>query len=163
MTNKLVRGSILGVMISMILVAVALGQQQPSPQMQAANQLIKEQKWAEAATALDKIVAETPTNGRAWFLLGAARHRLGDYTKAVDAYEKNIPISNNPTAMYNLACSYSRLKNTDKAIGWLEKSMQNGGGQGVDLNADDDLANIRNDARFKKLLETADRAANPCK
>ncbi|MBX7172424.1 MAG: tetratricopeptide repeat protein [Pyrinomonadaceae bacterium] len=135
---------------------------QPSPQMQAATQLVREQKWTEAANALETITKSEPNNGRAWFLLGSSYHQLGNYEKAAAAYEKNIPISNNPTAMYNLACSYSRLKQADKAFEWLEKSINSGGGFGLNLETDADLAILKNDERFKKMGELIERKTKPC-
>lgn len=135
---------------------------QMSPQMQAAMQLVREQKWNEAVSALETITKNEPQNGRAWFLLGSSFQKLGKYEESAKAYEKNIPISNNPTAMYNLACAYSRLKNSDKAFEWLEKSLKNGVAPAVNIKTDEDLANIRNDERFKKMEDIADRAVRPC-
>jgi tetratricopeptide (TPR) repeat protein len=151
-------------LINLLFVIVLAGNvfaQQPSPQMQAANQLVREQKWTEAVTALEAIAKAEPNNGRAWFLLGNSYHQLAQYEKAAAAYEKNIPISKNPAAMYNLACAYSRLKQTDKAFEWLEKAITNRV-FGVNLQTDEDLINIRNDARFAKLAETLDRQNRPC-
>ncbi len=136
--------------------------QQPSPQMQAATQLVREQKWTEAANALETVTKSEPNNGRAWFLLGSSYHQLGNYEKAAAAYEKNIPISNNPTAMYNLACAYSRLKQADKAFEWLEKSINGNNGFGLNLDTDNDLANLKSDSRFKKMVELIDRKTKPC-
>jgi tetratricopeptide (TPR) repeat protein len=151
-------------LINLLFVIILAGNifaQKPSPQMQAANQLVREQKWTEAVTALEAIAEAEPNNGRAWFLLGTSYHQLGKYEKAAEAYEKNIPISKNPAAMYNLACAYSRLKQTDKAFEWLEKAITNRV-FGVNLQTDEDLINIRNDARFAKLAEMLDRQNRPC-
>lgn len=133
----------------------------PSPQMQVAMQLVREQKWTDAATKLEEITKTEPNNGRALFLLGNSYHQLGKYEKAVAAYEKNIPISKNPSAMYNLACAYSRLKQTDKAFEWLEKSIKVGV-FGVNLQTDEDLNNIRDDVRFAKMIDALDRRTRPC-
>ena len=134
----------------------------PSQQMQTAIQLVRGQKWTEAITSLDEGVKTEPKNARAWFLLGQLNHQLGNYEKAVIAYEKNIPLSNNPNAMYNLACSYSRLKQNDKAFEWLEKTITVGNGGGLTPETDEDLANIRNHARFQQILEMFDKKTKPC-
>ncbi len=139
--------------------------QQPppqSPQMQAAMQLLGAQKWAEAATAFETIVKAEPNNGRAWYMLGTARHSLGQYEKAAEAYEKNIPISNNPNAMYNLACAYARLNQKDKAFAWIEKAIAGGVAGNVNIETDEDLKNLHGDARFKKTVELAARQQKPC-
>lgn len=151
-------------LISLLVIIVLAGNifaQQPSPQMQAATQLVNAKKWTEAVAALETITKSEPNNGRAWYLLGNSFHQLGKYEKAAEAYEKNIPISKNPAAMYNLACAYSRLKQTDKAFEWLEKSVQNGV-FGVNLQTDEDLNNIRGDLRFTKVADALDRRTRPC-
>lgn len=164
MKNRL---SALKIIISVLFIsltthlAIAQPPQPPSQQMQAAIQLVRGQKWAEAITALDEVVKTEPKNARAWFLLGQLNHQLGQYEKAVLAYDKNIPISNNPTAMYNLACSYSRLKQTDKAFEWLDKAIKNGG-NGFNLETDADLENIRTDFRFQQTVEQFNRINKPC-
>lgn len=142
----------------------ALAQQptQLSADMQAAIQLVRAQKLPEALTALGEVSKNEPTNARAWFLLGQLNHQLGNYEKAVNAYEKNIPLSNNPSAMYNLACSYARLKQSDKAFDWLEKAITVGNGSGLAPETDQDLANIRTDPRFPKILEMFYRKVKPC-
>jgi hypothetical protein len=145
-----------------VITGVFAQQQQPmSPEMQAAMQLVREKKWSEAVSVLEAITAVEPKNPRAWYFLGNSYHQLGAYEKAVTAFETNIPISNNPSAMYNLACAYSRLKKTEKALEWLEKSI-NGGVFGVNLEKDEDLNNIRGDARFAKIVDAFDRRTRPC-
>jgi hypothetical protein len=64
--------------------------------------------------------------------------------------------------MYNLACAYSRLKEKDKAFEWLNKAVANGFTQVNTLKTDDDLANIRNDERFKNVMDAVAKAATPC-
>ena len=164
MQKNLMIKTILTIFISAFFGGHIFAQQQPpmSPQMQAAAQLVRAQKWTEAVAALEEIAKAEPNNGRAWYLLGTSYHQLAKYDKAVEAYEKNIPISKNPAAMYNLACAYSRLKQIDKSFEWLEKSLKNGVAPGVNLKTDEDLVNIRNDERFKKMEEIADRAVRPC-
>ena len=165
MKQNLMIKTILAALFAVIWTGNIFSQQQPppqSPQMQAENQLVRAQKWTEAASALEEIVKTEPNNGRAWFLLGSSRHQLGQYEKAVEAYEKNIPISRNPTAMYNLACAYARLKQTDKAFEWLEKSINGNNGFGLNPDADEDLVNLKSDARYKKMLDLIERKTKPC-
>jgi tetratricopeptide (TPR) repeat protein len=89
-------------------------------------------------------------------------HSLGKYEQAIEAFQKNVAIAKNPGAMYNIACGYSRLKQTDKAFEWLEKALSGGAAQFVKMEADADLENIRADARFKQMTELADRKKRPC-
>jgi len=137
-------------------------QNAPSPKMTAANELFKQQKYQEAATAFGDVLKDEPSNGRAWYLLGMSLHSLGKYEPAIAAFEKNVSITQNPNAMYNIACGYARLNQADKAFEWLEKSLSGGGAALANMDADADLENIRKDARFKKMSELAERKKNPC-
>ncbi|HVE59882.1 MAG TPA: tetratricopeptide repeat protein [Pyrinomonadaceae bacterium] len=134
----------------------------PSPKMTAAGELYKQQKWQEAAAAFGEVTKDEPANGRAWYLLGMSLHSLGKWEQAIAAFEKNVAIAQNPNAMFNIACGYARLNQPDKAFEWLEKSLMNGAAFTVSLETDEDLVNIRKDARFKKMLDLADRQKRPC-
>lgn len=134
----------------------------PSPKMTAASELYKQQKWQEAATAFGEVTKDEPKNGRAWYLLGMSLHSLEKWEQAIAAFEKNVAIAQNPNSMFNIACGYARLNQADKAFEWLEKSLMNGAAFTVNLDADEDLVNIRKDARFKKMTELADHQKRPC-
>lgn len=135
----------------------------PSPEMQKANALFNEQKWAEAIPAFEAVTRAEPKNGQAWFKLGFSRHSTGQFEKAVEAYQQSVAIGNNPVVMYNLACAHSRLKQVDKAYEWLNKALTSGFNQFSKIQTDPDLENVRADSRYPELQKTADRAANPCK
>jgi len=93
-----------------------------APTAEEADALFKAQKWPEAAKAYEAITKGEPQNGRAWFRLGWAFHAMGNFEQAVGSYQRAVEIGGNPIAMYNLACSYARLKDKDKAFEWLNKS-----------------------------------------
>ena len=134
----------------------------PSPKMTAASELFKQQKFQEAATAFGELVKSEPENARAWYLLGMSLHSLGKYEQAIAAFEKNVMLAKNPNAMYNIACGYARLNQTEKAFEWLEKALGAGVAPFVALESDADLESLRKDARFKKMLDVADRQKRPC-
>lgn len=56
-------------------------------------------------------------------------------------------------ALYNMACAYARLKNADKAFEMLEKAVDAGRVNRATYESDTDLADLRSDPRFAKLLE----------
>ena len=156
--------------IQILLLSIILGclsisaQTQPSPQIIAANELFNAQKWTEAASAYETILKAEPNNGRAWYQLGMANYSLKKYPLAAAAFEKNIPISDNPFAMFNLACVYSLMNEKEKSIEWLTKTVNNPKAVLAAVNFDDpDLANVRNDSRVKELAEKTDRQIHPCK
>jgi tetratricopeptide (TPR) repeat protein len=129
---------------------------------QTADALYSAQKWTEAAVAYDTITKSEPQNARAWYRLGFALHSLGQFDKAVPAFEHAVAINHNPFAMYNLACAYARAGNKDRAFEWLTQSLNAGFPNPSQVNSDTDLAGLRDDARFKEVAALADRLARPC-
>jgi tetratricopeptide (TPR) repeat protein len=134
----------------------------PAPTAEEADALFKAQKWPDAAKAFGAISEGEPMNGRAWYRLGYAFHSMGNFEQAVGAYQRAVEIAGNPVAMYNLACSYARLKEKDKAFEWLNKSINSGFFGSAQLQTDADLAILRDDARFKESVSLADRKTRPC-
>lgn len=159
---KSISGAIFIVIVFFNTVIVAQQPPKPSPKMVAANDFYGQKKWDAAVKAYGEVVKDEPQNGRAWYLLGSSLHSLGKYEEAIKAFEKNVAIAKNPTSMYNIACGYARLKQTDKAFEWLEKALTSGVAPFVNLEKDEDLENIRADARFKKMTELAERKKHPC-
>lgn len=142
-------------------------QAQPQPQtsmpMAAANELFNAKKWREAGSAYEAIVKIEPNNAEAWYQLGMVRYSLKEYATAADALQKNIAIGNSGFAMYNLACVYSMMGDKDKAVEWLTKSIDNPKMVLAAINfSDADLANLKNDGRFKQLADKVDRKMRPC-
>lgn len=149
--------------IALLFPVTAIAFQNPSsPQMSAANELFNNQKWAEAATAYEVIAAAEPSNARAWYQLGLSRFSLKQFDSAISAFEKNISLTKNPSAMYNVACAYARLNQKDKAIEWLEKAVGNNLSPFTNIAADQDLAGLSAEPRFKDLVVTLDKKRRPC-
>jgi tetratricopeptide (TPR) repeat protein len=85
---------------------------------------------------------------------------LGDlYTKR-GLYEKGLEIDirlvilkpNDSTVLYNLACSFSLLKDIDKALRSIKKAINCGYDDFYHLEQDGDLINLRDDSRFKRYF-----------
>ncbi|NOQ22057.1 MAG: hypothetical protein GQ565_05325 [Candidatus Aegiribacteria sp.] len=69
--------------------------------------------------------------------------------------------------MYNLTCLEAINGNTDEAFTWLEGSVGAGFGDPDWMLDDEDLASLREDARFQELVEAAaenkeDDCSGPC-
>lgn len=142
--------------------AAASGQTTASPEMTAADRLVREKKWPEAEKAFAEIVGRDPKNGRAWYFLGFARHSQQKYGEAIEAFKKNAELSGNPAGMYNAAAGLARLNKKDEAFEWLEKALRSGAAPGADIAGDEDFENIRGDRRFAEMLELAERQKKPC-
>jgi len=86
---------------------------------------------------------------------------LGDaYTKR-GLHEKGLEVDlrlsrlrpGDASVFYNVACSYSLLKQMDSALEALEKALSLGYNEFKFLMSDPDLENLRKDPRFNPLME----------
>ena len=130
--------------------------------MAAAGKLVQAKKWSEAEKAYLAIVKSKPKHANAWFMLGISRHSQSNWTGAIEAFKKNVAISNAGRGMYNIAAGYSRLNKKEEAFEWLEKALNNGAAFGTNIDADKDFDNIRADGRFQKMKEIVKQKRNPC-
>ena len=145
---------------TMALALAAATQPAPPPGIPEALQVQPKDPGA-AAKILEGVTAREPGNARAWRLLGAARHQHKDYERAIEAYQKALAIQADPTATYNLAASYARLKESDRAFDWLAKAKAT---KQVDMSfvpVDPDFADLKDDARIAALLPAKSDFARP--
>jgi tetratricopeptide (TPR) repeat protein len=118
--------------------------------------------WAKSAKLYGQI-AETGPSPRVWYRLGVSLNKIGENDKAIDAFEKGRTMGLPPQfAEYGIAMVFASKKDKEKAFEHLEKAAQNGLGQPEQLTADPDLANLKSDPRFAKILEEVTRNQEPC-
>jgi tetratricopeptide (TPR) repeat protein len=117
-----------------------------------AMQLLQEEQFDEAAEMLGRLTDDEPDNAEAWFQLGLAFHQAGKYDRAIDAH---LRVANFPefesTGLYNAACAYALLGQTDLAFTMLSRSQDAGFLNLEHIREDADLASIRKDPRFAEL------------
>ena len=135
--------------------------QAPS-RLSLADQLFRAQKFDEAAATYEAIVKDDPNNAAAWYQLGMSRLALKNFESAIEALQKNIALKSNPIAMYNVACAYARLGKKENALEWLGQADAHQLPRYIDIAADEDLAALRNDSRFKELATARDKKRRPC-
>jgi tetratricopeptide (TPR) repeat protein len=147
----------------LVLFVNASAQTQPSPAMNAANALAQSGKWQEVAAAYEAVLKEEPKNANAWYQLGSARYQLKMYRESAAAFKKNVELTNNGFAMYNLACVYALAGDKAKAIEWIGKAADNPTMIKPAINfADPDLASIKDEPAFKAIADRVDRLVHPC-
>ena len=97
-----------------------------------------------------------------------ALQALGDaYTKK-GLYEKGLSIDEHlsqlqpkdPYVLYNLACSYSLLNQTDKALRSIKLAIKMGYRNFDYLMEDKDLDNLRKDSRFRRYFSRIEKRIN---
>jgi adenylate cyclase len=100
-----------------------------------------------------------PDDARAAELGAGALMKLGETNRAREWVARALAIEpNNPPTQYNAACIYAQLGDVEKAFKLLEDGLVNGGPEwGRWIQYDSDLESLRNDPRYRRLLEEARR------
>jgi tetratricopeptide (TPR) repeat protein len=99
------------------------------------------------------IIDHDPRHVEAHTILGAALTRAGRHEEALEVDLKTTTLlRNEPSAFYNLACSYSVLNRIDESVAALRKALDLGYRDFNHLLKDEDLKNVRSDPRFRELL-----------
>lgn len=94
-----------------------------------------------------------PDDVRAVYLGAGALCRLGENARAMEWSERALAMDPEEAAvLYNIACNYAVLKETDKSLDCLEKAFRQGFGHKEWIENDPDFASVRNHPRFKALL-----------
>ncbi|HVT45721.1 MAG TPA: tetratricopeptide repeat protein [Thermoanaerobaculia bacterium] len=113
-----------------------------------------DEQWLEAAEIYRDFLLAKPDHGRAWFNLGYALHYSGRSSDAITAFEKALALGYRPGAsMYNIACAYARLSDTERAFEWLEHAADAGFSLARFMPTDPDLQSLRSDPRFETLAQ----------
>ncbi|MCK5179515.1 MAG: hypothetical protein KAR32_08285 [Candidatus Omnitrophica bacterium] len=99
------------------------------------------------------LIQKNPNFVEALAALGDLYTRAGLHKEGLAVDEKLIQLKpDDPVVLYNLACSYSLLKDIDKAFRAFKKAINCGYFDFEHLEQDDDLSNLRKDRRFKRYL-----------
>lgn len=135
----------------------------PDPVLLArADSLYAAQAWGPAAEAYAPLSGDAPTDGRFWYRYGSSLHQTGRIEEAIRAYETAESIGPNPFVRYNLACAMASRGQNDEALAWLDKAAAAGFNQLAMMEADPELAPVRNDKRYVALRTAMDRTIHPC-
>lgn len=99
------------------------------------------------------LLQKKPDFVQALIALGNLYTKKGLYAQGLEIDKKLAALKpEDPIILYNLACSYSLLKDTDSALKTIKRAVTYGYDNLDHLEQDNDLSNLRNDDRFKKYL-----------
>lgn len=85
-------------------------------------------------------------------------YRTKDYKTSAELYSKAFKIeSENPSHLYNGACSSSLAGNTKQAFKWLNLSIEKGWTNLKHLNSDTDLENLHSKKEWGKTIEKLEK------
>ena len=103
--------------------------------------------------AAEKHLALHPGDSRALYFGANALSQLNRRERSQEWLERAIAVEpEEPQVLYNVACVYALLREPEKAIDCLERSMTRGWGQKEWMEHDPDLASLRDHPRFRALL-----------
>jgi tetratricopeptide (TPR) repeat protein len=121
-------------------------------------QAVYGRRTAEAIPLLRSRLAEAPDDVQARSELGRMLLMSGDRAGAIQTYEvlvarSDLPTRNRSTALYNLACAHALEGHKDAALGRLEEAVAAGFTSASEISSDPDLESLRQDPRYRALME----------
>ena len=135
-----------------------------TPEMrQTANDYYQKQDWANAEKSYAKILEAEDSNVGARYRHGISLLGLNRNAEALPELEKAMELSPNAIFALALARAQARAGQASKMYETLEKSLKLGGIAPESLTTEKDFAAVRNEKRFKDLINNSDLAVNPCK
>jgi TolB-like protein/Flp pilus assembly protein TadD len=109
----------------------------------------------EALEVLERHLKLNPDDARAYHLGAGTLVVLGDIDRAKEWLHRAIEIDpDDPIVQYNVACNLATLCEIDDSIRYLKRVVNAGTISAAWIRNDEDLANLRGDPRFEKLLQT---------
>jgi len=118
--------------------------------------------WAKAARLYGELSKLPDAPPRVWLRLGGSLRSLGKYDEALTAFDKATQLGAGLFGEYGKAAVYEAMKRREKAFESLDKAMQQGYADPDAMGSDPNLAGLREDARFGKLIEQAKKNQRPC-
>lgn len=120
------------------------------------DKLRTERKVDSAVRRYDTLRTLPEADGASWFKIGYDLLPAHRYDESIAAFKKALDKNFKPaTTMYNIACGYARKGDTDSALQWLEKSVNEGFDSYDKFEDDSDLDNLRGNPRFEQLKQMA--------
>lgn len=139
----------------LFLLAPGLCAQEVVPTAEEANALVQAGQFQEAASAWKKRADADESDGRAHFMWAYSLHGAGDLDAAHDAHIDAARFPQFTTlSLYNHACVHALRNEKDAAFKALDEALAVGFNRVEQLRTDTDMDNLREDDRFKAILNT---------
>jgi adenylate cyclase len=95
-----------------------------------------------------------PDDVRAVYLGSGALYGIGDHALALQWADRALSMDpQEASVLYNVACTYALLKETDKSLACLEKAFRQGFVHKEWMEHDPDFSSLRAHPRFKALMQ----------
>ena len=128
-----------------------------------ADSAFRRRDWPATKVLYSRIAQTDPSQGMAWLRLGMARHALNELDPAIAAFEKALALRFQvPTATFRLARVYALEGNLDKSFSYLDQLVPLQAIPVPLLDTLTDLAAVRRDPRYAKIIERMNALRFPC-
>jgi TolB-like protein/Flp pilus assembly protein TadD len=108
-----------------------------------------------ALGVIEKYIELHPNDSRALYLGAGCCLAIGDRERALLWANRALAIDPEETAvLYNVACTYTHLGDTNGALDLLEKAVRNGFGHKEWIEHDPDFISLRDHPRFQALMQS---------
>ncbi|MBV9340390.1 MAG: protein kinase, partial [Acidobacteria bacterium] len=113
-----------------------------------------EASYRRGLQIVEKHLEMHPDDARALYLGAGCLTQLGQRERAMEWTARALAADPEDSGvLYNVACSFSLMEETEKALGCLEKAVACGFGHKEWLEHDSDLNAVRGDSRFQALMK----------
>ena len=103
----------------------------------------------------EAILKTTPNFIEALVVLGDLYTKMGRHLQGLGMDQRLVKLRpDDPSVLYNLACSYSLLNNLDESLAIIKTAIRFGYDDFEFMQYDEDLANLRRDTRFQRFLSS---------
>ena len=114
-----------------------------------------EMGYRQGLLAAERHLEIHPDDARALYFGANALTQLNEHERAIRWAERALEMEpDEHQVLYNVACVYALLGEQERAIDCLQKSVTQGWGQKQWMMNDPDLASLRGNSRFEKLIES---------
>ncbi len=120
------------------------------------------QAYQQCLQRIENHLQLNPDDVRAVYMKSGSLAGLGQPAQALEWSDRALSMDpEEPSVLYNVACNYSLLNQTEKALDCIEKAFDKGFGHREWMEFDPDFLSIKNHPRFKALMRgfAAARAA----
>jgi adenylate cyclase len=119
--------------------------------------------FQECLQKIENHLQLNPDDVRAVYMKAGAFLGLGEHAQALEWSDRALSMDpEEPSVLYNVACNYALLDETEKALDCIEKAFHKGFGHKEWMEHDPDFLSIRNHPRFKALMRGLAAARAAC-
>lgn len=121
------------------------------------------QAYQQCLHRIENHLQLNPDDVRAVYMKSGSLAGIGEPVQALEWSDRALSMDpEEPSVLYNVACNYSLLNETEKALDCIEKAFDKGFGHREWMEYDPDFASIKNHPRFKALMRGLAAARAAC-